>query len=82
MGGGDVPFSWELSIRHRFTATEDNEDEDTSEGWMMLDDSEDRCRNHTRVAHPLPYRTVTSESITVKSVVFFFEEASSESSHG
>ena len=60
MGGGDLPFSWGLSISHRRTTTEYDEDEDKSEGWTLLDDSKDLRFNRMWVAHPSPYRIVTS----------------------
>ena len=54
---------------HRRTATEDDEDEDNSDGWIMLNDSEDRRCNHMRVAHPSLHCTVASESIAAPAAV-------------
>jgi len=62
-------FRGGASIRHRCTAAEGDEDENNSDGWTVIDDSEDCRRNRTWVANPSPYRTVTSESIMAPVVV-------------
>ena len=66
MGGGDLPFSWGVSIRHRRTATGCNEDNDNSDDWTVLDNSKDRRRNHMWVTHQSLYRTVTSVVVVVE----------------